>query len=297
MFVELVRTTTSDGHRLDGSLLSAAPEIAPRFDVDAFLFLHGVGGNFYAGNLFDHLAQVLSHAGAAVLRANTRGHDSISICWTSVGPLRHGAAYEVVDQCRFDVNAWIGFLQSRGFARIAVLGHSLGAIKAIYSAALENHPAIRCVIACSPPRLSYAAFMNSESQPKFFESLSTARDFVERGQGESLFQAKFPFPILITAAGYIDKYGPDERYNILRYVGQVTKPLLVTYGQKELDQGGVAFAGMPDEISTRKRLDQTLEVISIPNADHVYTGLYDQLSGAILPWLGAIEPLINTNRH
>jgi pimeloyl-ACP methyl ester carboxylesterase len=285
MFVELVRTTTSDGHRLDGSLLSAAPESNPRLDVDAFLFLHGVGGNFYAGNMFDHLARTLSQHGAAVLRVNTRGHDSISICWTSTGPLRHGAAYEVVDHCRYDVNTWITFLQSRGYSRIAVLGHSLGAIKAIYCAAQENNPATRCVVACSPPRLSYAAFMNSESQPKFFESLSTAREFVDKGQPEALFQAKFPFPILITAAGYLDKYGPDERYNILRYVGQVTCPMQIVYGQQELDRGGVAFAGLPDELRSRQRPDQQLQITTIAGADHVYTGLYDQLTAAILTWL------------
>src|SRR5688572_8409031 len=150
MLVELVRTTTSDGHRLDGSLLNPAATPSSQLEVDAFLFLHGVGGNFYSGNMYDHLSQKLSQGGAAVLRVNTRGHDSISICWTSIGPVRHGAAYEVVDHCRYDVSAWIAFLQSRGYSRIGLIGHSLGGIKGIYSAALETNSAVRCLIACSP---------------------------------------------------------------------------------------------------------------------------------------------------
>src|SRR5687768_572471 len=170
MIVELVRTTTADGHRLDGALASRAIVTQPDCSIDACIMLHGVGGNFYAGNLFDHLAGALCTQALTVLRVNTPGHDSISISWTSSGPIRHGAAYEIVDQCRYDVAAWIDFLRDRGFSKLLLLGHSLGAIKAIYSQAFQSHPDIRGVIACSPPRLSYSAFMNSEAQPRFFES-------------------------------------------------------------------------------------------------------------------------------
>src|SRR5512134_1646695 len=173
MFVDLVRTITPDGHRLDGSLLPPAKGMATACDIDACLMLHGVGGNFYAGNMFENLSTRLTDLGIAALRVNTRGHDSISISWGSTGPTRQGAAYEIVDQCRYDVTTWIQFLQDRGYQKIALLGHSLGAIKAIYSQAYSPHAAVRAVIACSAPRLSYSAFMNSESQPKFFASMAT----------------------------------------------------------------------------------------------------------------------------
>lgn len=285
MFVELVRTTTSDGHTLDGALIHPAASSPGRFDLDAVLFLHGVGGNFYAGNLFDYLAKEFVQLGVAALRVNTRGHDTISISWGSTGPVRQGAAYEVVDQCRTDIHTWANFLQEHGHRRIGILGHSLGAIKAIYSQAWEPHPAVHCVAACSPPRLSYSAFMNSDAQPLFFESFAAAREKVEQGQGDTLIQAKFPFPVLITAAGYLDKYGPEERYNILRFIDRVSCPVLVTYGQTELEKGGVAFAGMSDAIPAHRRVGQSIEVLSIPGADHAYTGVYGQLSAAVINWL------------
>lgn len=224
-------------------------------------------------------------AGVDVLRVNTRGHDSVSISWGVTGPVRHGAAYEVVDECRRDVKAWLDFLVQRGARRLAILGHSLGAIKAIYSQALEPHPAVQAIIACSGPRLSYSAFMNSEAQPRFFEAVDTARGLVQRGELETLFQANFPFPILITAAGYLDKYGPEERYNLLRYVDQVRAPLLVTYGQSEVERGGVAFAGMPDAVAAKRREGQELRVVTVAGADHNYTGVQPQLSAAIDEWL------------
>lgn len=287
MIVDLVRTTTSDGHRLDGALIAPSPVQNRLCRLDACLFLHGVGGNFYAGNLFDFIGQKLCERGTAVLRANTRGHDSISIVWGSTGPVRQGAAYEVVDQCRLDIVAWLQFLKARNFQRIGLIGHSLGAIKAIYSQALEPHPDVLSIIACSPPRLSYSAFMNSEAQPRFFESIANAREHLDRGQPETLFQATFPFPILITAAGYLDKYGPEERYNILKVVDRVTCPLLLTYGQLELERGGIAFAGMPEAILERRQPTQSLQVATIPGADHAYTGVYESLTDAILNWLPA----------
>ena len=79
-------------------------------------------------------------------------------------------------------------------------------------------------MAISGPRLSYSAFMNAAESSLFWESLHTAQEMVKAGQGEELFTSKFPFPLLITAAGYIDKYGPAERYNILKFAAELPCP-------------------------------------------------------------------------
>jgi hypothetical protein len=127
--------------------------------------------------------------------------------------------------------------------------------------------------------------MNSDAQPRFFESLTTARQYLDQGKPEALFQANFPFPILITAAGYLDKYGPEERYNILKFLDRVPCPLLVTYGELELERGGVAFAGMTDSVLARRKENQKVQATTIARADHVYTGVYEQLAIEVLEWL------------
>ena len=43
---------------------------------------------------------------------------------------------------------------------------------------------------------------------------------------------KLPLPFVVTAAGYVEKYGPDERYNYLSVVGSLRSPILVTLGAK-----------------------------------------------------------------
>jgi pimeloyl-ACP methyl ester carboxylesterase len=282
MHAELVRALTPDGMRLDGALLAGDPVEAK--SVDAALCLHGVGMNFYTSSTLEAVAPALRKLGIAVLLANTRGRDSLYTASVAMGRRRQGAAVEIVDECRHDVTGWCKFLVERGLHRILLVGHSLGAIKAVYSQAHERAASVVGVIAASAPRLSCQAFKNSLESAPFFESLATAEQLVKAGRGDELFVAKFPFPLLISAASYIDKYGPAERYNILNFVGRVAVPALFTYGSKELDSGGIAFAGLPEALAELPDKCGPLDVEVIAGADHNYTGCGESLAGAMSKW-------------
>src|SRR5262245_56877053 len=117
MHVELVRTVTRDGLRLDGALSDA-----PHGGSLAAILLHGVAANFYTSSTFEPLIPKLRSLGIPALCVNTRGHDSVF--GASLGNVRRrfGAAYEIVDDCRHDMAAWIEFLTSRGNQRIVLIG-------------------------------------------------------------------------------------------------------------------------------------------------------------------------------
>ena len=281
MLAELVKTTTRDGLRLDGALFT--PTVATEFGLDALVLLHGVGGNFYGGSLFDLLAPPLFELGISVLRVNTRGHDAISWAHSSDGQAsKQGAAYELVDDCRHDIAAWVDFLVERGMARIGLLGHSLGAVKAIYAQSKQPHRAAHCVIAVSPPRLSHSAFQHGPRSSIFFQDLTTAQQHVEADQPETLLQANFPLPFLVSASSYVDKYGPGERYNILPLLSSLDCPLLVTYGECELEAGSMAFAGMHEAVASAGK---DVTVATIENADHFYRDACDALAAELTGWL------------
>lgn len=299
MRVELVRSVTRDGLRLDGALVEPAAKIplppgeggsrsepgeGIRTPASAALLLHGVAGNFYTSSTFEPLIPKLQELGLAVLTVNTRGHDSVFA--VSLGNVRQrlGAAYETVDDSRHDIAAWVEFLTSRGHERIVLIGHSLGAIKAVYAHAHEKFAEVAAVVAASPPGLSYSAFMNAPESSVFFDSLSTAKRMVAEGHGDDLFTAKFPFPLLITAASYIDKYGPAERYNILKFAAELPCPALFTCGSKELASGGIAFAGLPDALMSLPNADRRATAV-VEGADHVYTGLAETWAQVVVSWL------------
>jgi hypothetical protein len=254
--------------------------------LDVLLCLPGVGGNFYGTTMAAELTPLLTAAGLDVLWINTRGHDSIAVVHTQRGGLRQGAAFETVDDCRHDVNAWLDFLLARGYRAPGLFGHSLGAIKALYSQAFAPHPAARSIVAVSPPRLSCQAFRAGENRARYEEDLATARQHVEAGRPQQLLQTRFPVPLIISAGSYLDKYGPEERYNILRFVERVACPHAFVYGERELATGGIAFAGVPQAIEALPRRTFPAPVFTVPGADHMYTGRWNALAGTVLRWLG-----------
>lgn len=287
MLVDLLQTTTRDGIRLDGILHMPAALGNSPLGVDGFCLVHGTGGNFYSSSLFDCFTNYLLERRCAVLRVNTRGHDGISTAVTSRGGRRLGAAYEIVDDCRADIAAWLDLLRNRVGQRIGLVGHSLGAVKCLYTLAQEPRDDVVCLAALSPPCLSYARFCNSELREDFRATYARAEELVESGQPAALMEVKLPLPFVITAAGYVEKYGPDERYNFLRFTSGLRLPVLFTFGGVELESN-MAFRGMPDALSSVRKSTQRFEVVSIPAADHFYSGKRDELLACFGSWLESI---------
>lgn len=279
MLVDLVQVTTSDGVRLHGALETPASKEGTA-GVDAWLCIHGTGSNFYAASTLGALTPKLLAGGASVLRANTRGHDVICTGPSLSGRTWLGAAFERVDESPRDLVAWIEFLAGRGFERIGLLGHSMGAIKAILTQADADAPQVARLVAVSPPRLSYSQFCASPHGAEFRRTFAEAEKRVAAGQGDELMFVKLPLAYYITAAGYLDRYGPEERYNVLRYLPQVKCPTLVTYGSAELSASD-AFAGMPEAIRALGMAEEILRVAVIAGADHFYTGCHDALAATI----------------
>jgi pimeloyl-ACP methyl ester carboxylesterase len=281
--VELVQVRTADGVRLDGALAvpkHVDPEHPPT--IDAVLAIHGTGSNFYSSTLFENLTPQLLTDGIAVLRINTRGHDVVSVASTLHGPLRLGSALEHVDDCRHDLIAWLEFLSSRNFRSIALIGHSLGAIKSIYTAVRASHPALSRLIAISPPRLSYSHTLSSHKRDEFLAEYRLAQEHVAAGHGEAFIDR--PFWFLVSAASFLDKYGPDEKYNFLHDVDRLTLPTLFVFGGLELEE--VNFRGLPDAIpAAAPNAAQKISVVTIAGANHIYTGQIDELSHKLRAWL------------
>jgi pimeloyl-ACP methyl ester carboxylesterase len=284
MLVDLIKTTTTDGLRLDGAFQTSMKPV-PQSGVEAAILLHGVGGNFYGSTLMEEFVEPLLSCGISVLRVNTRGHDGLFTANTSQGPRRFGAAFEIVDECQLDVAAWLQVLKNKGFAKISLVGHSLGAIKAVYSAAHSSEGGISRLALLSPPRLAYRLFQAAPNLAAFRQSIAQAEALVATGQPQELIYAQFPFPLIISAASYVDKYGCEERYDILRYLAQLPCPALFLYGEKELASGGVPFDGLDRALADAARADQQLEVRVVAGADHFYNGVQRAAVEQVVQWL------------
>jgi len=281
MLVDLIQTTTRDDIRLDGGYQAPATS-TKSLPIDAFCLIHGTGSNFYSSSLLESIANRLVELGAGVLRANTRGHDALSTAVTSHGGKRQGAAYEVVDDCRHDIAAWMAWLKEKEGPRIGLCGHSLGAVKCLYALAHQSDLTPACVVAISPPRLSYSWFCDSANRTNFLEHIARAERLVAEGNPAGLMEITLPLPMLITAAGYLEKYGPEERYNFLKFLPAVRCPALVTFGELEV-ASNMAFQGLPEAIGSRRNANVTVQTVSA--ADHFYTRVRPELIARLVQWL------------
>ena len=280
---ELVVCTTEDGLRLHGFWMepNAADSIGR-----AVVCLHGVAGNFYSNSPFDAFDRRLVDLGFAVLRVNTRGHDLIA---PPLGGRKHqGSAFEIVADCRLDIAAWRQWLAHRGYARCSLLGHSLGAVKVLFHAAgadpfATDSPRMEKIVALSPPLLSYRQFVSGKRGEEFLACIAEAEKSVLEGLPTRLLDIRFPVPQTISAASFLDKYGQTERYNLLRWVGDIRSKTLFVFGALEL-QGNSAFDGLPEKIAAAVS-SSTAQVRVIEAANHSYTGCYERLAECVETFL------------
>jgi alpha-beta hydrolase superfamily lysophospholipase len=285
MNVELVRAVTADGVQLTGALRQPAPGAEARLPVDVVIMHHGVGGNFYNEHFQDRMAEALLERGCAVLRVNNRGHD---LAYNSPAG-RLGAAFEMVDDCRHDWTAWIDLAEARGYRRIGLWGHSLGAVKTIYFLATRGDARVVRAIASSPPRFSYSAYAARSDGALFLADYERARQMIDAGAPYDLLAVDIPTSVVLTARTYVDKYGPDERYDILKHLPAVSIPLLVTIGGEEGARPDspdrFPFGGLAAQVAALSARVPGLTFELIPGADHFYTGTTDALWAAVERWL------------
>jgi pimeloyl-ACP methyl ester carboxylesterase len=285
VYVELVRVVTVDGVRLEGALrLPESPDTSP-LPVDLMIFHHGVGGNFYNPSFFEAMSDFFLDLGCAVLRVNNRGHD---LAYNSPAG-RLGAAFETVDDCRHDWTAWLDFAESRGYRQIGVWGQSLGAVKTTYFLSVQGDDRIARAITTSPPRFSYSLYRTRQHHEVFEEQLGRAQRAIEEGQPLQMLAFDIPTSLLITAATYVDKYGPAERYDILTHLPNVRTPLLVTIGGEEgvRPDGPDAFpfGGLAESVAALAKDLPNVTFELVPGADHAYTNRTDELWAVVERWL------------
>jgi alpha-beta hydrolase superfamily lysophospholipase len=246
---------------------------------------HGVGGNFYRSAMFDRLSDFLLDAGCAVLRANNRGHDLIANGQRNGQPARVGAAFETVAECVHDWQAWIDFAASQGFQRIGVWGHSLGGVKNVYFFATGGDPRVAYAVSSSPPRFAYDMYVAGPDAEGFRRDYQRAQALVDQGQGDTLLEFTLPTRLVLSAATYIDKYGPTAGYDIAAHLPNVQLPMLVTVGG--LEAAGpqrISFAGHEATIGPLAASHPALAFQVVPGADHFYTGREEALWETVRTW-------------
>src|SRR3990172_994206 len=188
-----------------------------------------------------------------------------------------GAAYELFEETLFDLDAFLQLLHDAGAKNLVLLGHSLGATKALYYQSSRPHSSIRSLIACSPADLSYEGRVK---RIKGFEATyRQAKRSLAEGKADELYRVPSPTgwdsDTLFTARTLVNKYDRSTRFGASRLISNINTPILLTAGSKEntlLEHARKLSTASPHSRSA-------LEVIE--GADHFYTGRHTRLAQVI----------------
>lgn len=282
MLGELVWTTTPDRTRLHG--FWARGTNTGQTPWDAVLIIHGLAGNFYNSGLLNFLARSWHDSGTSVLLGNTRGHDLLSLSAHQGRTVLAGSAVEDVGDAAADLEGWFRFLTGQGCERILLVGHSLGGIKSLLAQATRPAPQVIAILALSATRLNHQQFLQSSAGETFAGDFGRARELTEQGRGTEITHFHFPFPTWMQASSYCDKYGPASAYDWTKVIAAVTVPVLLTYGERELNEHP-AFETVREVVQETIAPLANATLCEIPGADHFYVGCFDALWNALRDWL------------
>ena len=284
MLVELVSLLNDDGLRLDGAFYPPTESADRAGPVDAVLLIHGSRGNFYDGAT-KSMAEDLSTQGYACLPLNTNAHDT---AWYNPGSREFkGNAFEVLADTCIDLRAGIDHLTERGYRSIGLLGHSMGAVRAAYYAATEDDGRVTAVVPVSPVRLSYSYFMESEDAEEFAASIEVARRLIARGEPEGVFRVGHPIPQLFSAASFLDKHGPEEKYNLINHAHGIRVPMLTLNGSLETHS---RLRDMAQDLAAAAVNSPKAETLMVEGGEHSLVNRTTEASDAVLKWLAALTP-------
>ncbi len=284
MLVDLVSVINGDGVKLDGAFLAPETGKSQSGPVDAVLLIHGSTGSFYTGSTII-MAEDLRNQGYPCLSLNTTAHDTV--WYNGSNSTYYGVGFEILDRSRLDLKAGIDYLAEAGFRRIAVLGHSMGAVRASYYAATESDERVATVIPVSPVRLSYSYFMDSEDAEEFKAIIQRADELEAQDKAQELMAVNFPISQMFSAASYLDKHGPGERYNLVTLAPKIKVPLFALSGSRETHS---RLRDMARDLATAAVNSPRAEYAIIEGGVHALNNRQGEAATAVLGWLASLTP-------
>lgn len=186
-----------------------------------------------------------------------------------------------------EIGAWLGWLQSQGVAKAALLGHSRSGNQAARFVLAHPDAPVAAVILVAP-QVWNADITAQDYEKRYAKSLAVplarAQQLVAEGKGNDLLEhVDFLFcpDTSVAAATFLSYYAPDERFDTPRLIPKIKPPVLVIAGSE--DQ---VMKGLLDKVNPLVD-GQRVQLRVVDGADHFFLDQYaDEAADAIQVMLG-----------
>lgn len=286
---------TSDGVKLNGIIYKS------NNSKKVVISVHGMATNCIKKRE-ELIADRLNSIGIDYLTFNNRGHDIINYSKREINGITEsflaGTAYEVFDDCYYDIEAAIEYSIESGYEEIYLLGHSLGSTKIVYTYNkiknnnIELKNKIKGILLLSLIDLPFAQkiYLND----KFNRVLEYAEKLEKENEQETIMPDKsFLYPI--TARVFLRYLRDNEDINFAQYsnskydfkeLNNIDEPLFMRWGNN-----GELILQEAKELSENlkgKINNKNLDIGYVDGANHNYANKEIELAEQIKKFMQKI---------
>ena len=297
-FGRLVRVITETRRELTG--FYAPADVS---ESTTLVYIHGLSGSADTSFVFD-LLSLEKVAMLNVLLTNNSGRANITITrqGETLTYARTGSAFERFEECVSDIKAWVDLCWNLSKGPVVLMGHSLGASKAVHYLAGSHDERIGGLVLASPADVT-GGFTERVGAQRFQKYLEIAKKLVAEGQADQLMPNDCVIGLLghrLSAATYINRFDGKGAADAFNFFGrkadrpfqdleQIQVPILVLYAQT-----GELVADANPENAVQLLKEHAVKAPSIQgftvSGDHWYTGHEAEAMGKVLDW---VEQTIN----
>lgn len=272
---EFVETETSDGVELVGLL--AEPEESEKLVIH----FHGMQGNFFQNSFVQEMLTGYPENNIGFLTVEQRGAEAVRYFAKNDDFVNIGNAYEVFEESRYDIQAWIDFAKEKGFEEIYLQSHSLGTMKTAYYLSNKNKPSVSGTIFISPSDMWGLAMEDIENYQELIEE---AKQLKKNGREEEILIEDLWGWGYLSAKTFLNFFDEDTKTAVFNYydpskgfevVKEIEVPILAFLGTK--DDGIVTDPHESMNMLERKAEANRFEEAVFEGAEHSYEGFEDQL--------------------
>ncbi len=272
---KLVFFTTTDNIKTSGFLMeSGGDEIA--------IFVHGMGGSFAKdGFLFG--AGKLLERGISFFAFNNRGAEIVKSFKNTRGDKYYtfGTAFEKFEDSARDIKGAINYLESLGYQKFHLIGHSTGCQKILYYAWKRKDKRVKSLIFLSPSDdyPIWEEYLGDELE----KAVEIAQNMEDRGYGNTLHYFIYRRTGAIWSASRFLSFADRERnearmFNYdssLPILGKVKSPMLFFFGTYD-DTLYHEFEWYEEKIKNARKFGKT-EIVKVPRGDHSFHGKEEEV--------------------
>lgn len=203
----------------------------------------------------------------------------------------YGMAYELIDECVYDIDGAISYLKTQGYGEFYLIGHSTGANKiVVYNKLKPDNEISKYVLLAGGD--DCGLYYDAMGRDKFLQVLETCKKMIEKDKGRRLVP-KSHSSTPISYQSLYDTINPDGNYNIFPFNEEmnglslatkelfsefrsIQKQTLVVYG--EADEFCYGDVKKCLNVLQEHTVDRTnFAYKTIPNADHGFSNYHREL--------------------